>query len=56
VMKEKAVFDAGALRDFCRGQLTSYKVPKRIVELDDLPRSQIGKVLRRSVREQLLSR
>ncbi len=56
VAKDGAVFDAGALRDFCRGQLAAYKVPKRIVELDDLPRSQIGKVLRRSVREQLLAR
>lgn len=56
VMNDGAVFDSDALRDFCRGHLAAYKVPKRIVEVDDLPRSQIGKVLRRSVREQLLSR
>ncbi|WP_431796882.1 long-chain-fatty-acid--CoA ligase [Microbacterium kunmingense] len=56
VLKDGAVFDAGALRDFCRSHVTAYKVPKRIVHLDDLPRSQIGKVLRRAVREELLAR
>ncbi|WP_322411328.1 long-chain-fatty-acid--CoA ligase [Microbacterium invictum] len=56
VMKDGAAFDAGALRDFCRSHVTAYKVPKRIVAVDDLPRSQIGKVLRRAVREELLAR
>lgn len=56
VLKDGAVFDAGSLRDFCRSHVTAYKVPKRIVEVDDLPRSQIGKVLRRAVRDELLAR
>jgi long-chain acyl-CoA synthetase len=30
-------------------------VPRRIVEVDELPRSLIGKVLRRQVRERLLA-
>ena len=55
VMREGAVFDAKALREFCRTNLTAYKVPKSIVQVDDLPRSQIGKVLRRVVRDQLLA-
>ncbi|MHC9045650.1 long-chain-fatty-acid--CoA ligase [Microbacterium saperdae] len=54
VLREGAELDAGALRDFCRTRLTPYKVPKRIVVVDDLPRSLIGKVLRRQVRERLL--
>ncbi|KJL30625.1 long-chain-fatty-acid--CoA ligase [Microbacterium oxydans] len=54
VLRDGAVLDAGALRDFCRTRLTPYKVPKRITAVDDLPRSLIGKVLRRQVREQLL--
>ena len=53
VMKSGAVFDAAAIRDFCRQHLTAYKVPKKVVQVDDLPRSQVGKVLRRSVRDQL---
>ncbi len=54
VMKPGAVFDATALRDFCRQHLTAYKIPKKVVEVDELPRSQVGKVLRRTVRDQLL--
>ena len=53
VMKSGAVFDAAAIRDFCRQHLTAYKVPKKVVQVDDLPRSQVGKVLRRTVRDQL---
>ena len=53
VMREGAHFDSTGLRDFVRPHLAAYKVPKRIVEVPDLPRSQIGKVLRRSVRESL---
>jgi long-chain acyl-CoA synthetase len=48
-------FDAEAVRAYSRGILTPYKVPKRLVVVDDLPRSLIGKVLRRQVRDRLLS-
>ncbi|HWV50667.1 MAG TPA: long-chain-fatty-acid--CoA ligase [Microbacterium sp.] len=56
VLRPGAALDADALRDFCRTRLTPYKVPRRIVVVDDLPRSLIGKVLRRQVRESLLER
>ncbi|WP_396641613.1 long-chain-fatty-acid--CoA ligase [Microbacterium sp.] len=56
VMKPGAVFDGTALRDFCRQHLTAYKIPKKVVQVDDLPRSQVGKVLRRTVRDQLMER
>jgi long-chain acyl-CoA synthetase len=47
--------DVDALRDFARGILTPYKVPRRIFVVDELPKSLIGKVLRRQVRDRLLS-
>lgn len=56
VYLEGAVVDTEALRDFCRTRLTAYKVPKRIDAVEELPRSLVGKVLRREVRELLLSR
>ncbi|WP_405371821.1 MULTISPECIES: long-chain-fatty-acid--CoA ligase [unclassified Microbacterium] len=56
VLKPAASFDAGALKEFTRSHLASYKVPRRVVQVDDLPRSQIGKVLRRQVKDQLTSR
>ena len=37
--------------DLCRKQLSGVKTPKSIVVWDNLPRSPVGKVLRRSVRE-----
>ncbi len=44
-----------AVREFARGILTPYKVPRRIYVVDELPRSLIGKVMRRQVRESLLA-
>lgn len=55
VLRDGAAFDSNALRDFCRRSLTPYKIPKRIVQVDDLPRSLIGKVLRKDVRERMLA-
>ncbi|KQQ10453.1 long-chain-fatty-acid--CoA ligase [Rathayibacter sp. Leaf296] len=55
VLRAGAAVDPEALRDFCRVHLTAYKVPKRVVPVDELPTSLIGKVLRREVRERLLA-
>ena len=54
VLREGAELDAEALRDYCKLHLAAYKVPRRFFAVDELPRSLIGKVLRRQVREQLL--
>ena len=48
--------DPKALLSFARENLTAYKVPRRVVVLDSLPRSLIGKVLRREIRDNLLAR
>ena len=55
VLKEGAQLDEQAIREFARDGLTAYKVPRRVVQVDDLPRSLIGKVLRREVRNDLLN-
>ena len=47
--------DEHALREHCYARVTRYKVPRRIVAVDDLPRSMLGKILRRKVREQLIA-
>lgn len=47
--------DVESIRAFARGILTPYKVPRRIFVVDELPKSLIGKVLRRQVRERLLA-
>ena len=43
--------DAETLRDWCKRELTAYKVPRFIEFRDELPKSNVGKVLRRELRD-----
>ena len=40
-----------SVTEFCRTQLTSYKVPKQVVLVSTLPKSTVGKILRRELRD-----
>jgi long-chain acyl-CoA synthetase len=40
---------------YCRDQLSAYKVPKKIVFVEELPKSPIGKILRRELRTLAIS-
>lgn len=40
------------LRDHCRKELTGYKVPKYVEFVDELPKTNVGKILRRELRDQ----
>jgi long-chain acyl-CoA synthetase len=55
VASPDATLDPEEVRTFARGILTPYKVPRRVVVVDELPTSLIGKVLRRQVKERLLA-
>ncbi|MHA7190406.1 long-chain-fatty-acid--CoA ligase [Arthrobacter sp. MDT2-16] len=55
VLADGATLDVDSLRSHCRDALAAYKVPRTIVQAEDLPRSLIGKILRREVRTQLLN-
>jgi long-chain acyl-CoA synthetase len=55
VMQPGASFDEAAIRAFARDTLAAYKVPKHVYAVDELPRSIVGKVIRRKVRDQLLA-
>jgi long-chain acyl-CoA synthetase len=37
------------VRDFCRGKLAPYKVPARVEFRSELPKTFVGKVLRRAL-------
>ena len=45
--------DAAELRAFCKERLAGYKVPREFYLLNELPKSMLGKVLRKQVKEQL---
>jgi len=44
-----------ALIDYSRGELTGYKVPRRIYFRTELPKTNVGKILRRELRDSLKS-
>jgi long-chain acyl-CoA synthetase len=37
----------------CREHLSAYKVPQKVIFVDELPKSPIGKILRRELRDQV---
>jgi long-chain acyl-CoA synthetase len=40
------------LIEYCRGQLTGYKVPKQVIFRKELPKTNVGKILRRELRDE----
>jgi len=55
VVKKNDALTEEALRDYCRESLTSYKVPKSIVFTEELPKTNVGKILRRELRDQYIT-
>ncbi|HCU92330.1 MAG TPA: long-chain-fatty-acid--CoA ligase [Actinobacteria bacterium] len=52
VPRAGAQLDEAALEKYCRQYLAPYKVPRRFLLVDALPRSPVGKILRRELRAQ----
>ena len=52
VVKKDASLTREELIAYCRQELTAYKVPKDIEFRDELPKSTVGKILRRELREE----
>jgi long-chain acyl-CoA synthetase len=55
VLAPGATLNEQGIREFVRANLAAYKVPRTLFVVDELPKSLIGKVLRRQVRENLLA-
>jgi long-chain acyl-CoA synthetase len=51
VVRKDPALDADSLRAYCKENLTSYKCPKYIEFRDELPKSNVGKILRRELRD-----
>lgn len=52
VVATKEGVSANELKEFCRERLTAYKVPKHFEFRDELPKSNVGKILRRELRDE----
>jgi len=53
VVKKNPNLTAEALIAFCRKELTGYKVPKHVYFRAELPKTNVGKILRRALRDEL---
>lgn len=51
VVADEHEVPADEIRAFCKENLTAYKVPKTVTYVDEMPKSNIGKILRRELRE-----
>ena len=52
VRKPAAEVTGEELREFCRGQIANYKLPRSVAFVDALPMSGAGKILKRELRKQ----
>ncbi len=55
VVRKDASLTEQALQDYAREHLTHYKLPAAIYFRDQLPKTNVGKILRRELRDQLAS-
>jgi len=53
VVKRDATLTAEALIEHCRASLTGYKVPRHIYFRTELPKTNVGKIMRRTLRDEL---
>jgi long-chain acyl-CoA synthetase len=53
VVKKDSSLTAAALLEHCRAHLTGYKCPREVEFRDELPKSNVGKILRRELREEM---
>ncbi|HXC08713.1 MAG TPA: AMP-binding protein [Steroidobacteraceae bacterium] len=53
VVKKDPNLTAEALIAFCRTELTGYKIPRHVYFRSELPKTNVGKILRRALRDEL---
>ena len=51
IVKKDQSLTEPEVRDYCHQNLTNYKVPKYIEFKKELPKSNVGKILRRELKE-----
>ncbi|MFV2015355.1 MAG: AMP-binding protein, partial [Candidatus Heimdallarchaeota archaeon] len=51
VLRDNETGSSEEFIDFCKGRMARYKIPRLVEFIDELPRSAVGKVLHRELRE-----
>lgn len=52
IVKKDQSLTENEVREYCKEQFTGYKKPKHIAFRDELPKTNVGKILRRALREE----
>ncbi len=52
VVRKNQALTVQSIKDFCRERLTGYKLPKYVEFKDALPKTNVGKILRRELRDE----
>ncbi len=52
IVKKDASLTEEEIISYCRAEMTGYKVPKKVVFRSELPKTNVGKILRRALREE----
>jgi long-chain acyl-CoA synthetase len=56
VVRKDLNLTADQLVEHCRTELTGYKVPKHVYFKNELPKTNVGKILRRALRDELVDK
>ena len=56
VVKKDESLSEAELKDFCRANLTSYKMPKYVEFRTELPKTNVGKILRKDLRAEAIQK
>jgi len=56
IVKKDPELTAEIVKAFCKENLTAYKCPKKIEFRDELPKTNVGKILRRALREEEMAK
>ena len=52
IVKKDITLTEKEVRDYCRENLTGYKCPKQVESRSELPKTNVGKILRRKLKEE----
>jgi fatty-acyl-CoA synthase len=54
IAREPGTIDAEAVREFCRGKIAHYKVPRYVISVDEFPMTVTGKIQKFKLRDQAI--
>jgi fatty-acyl-CoA synthase len=54
IAREGATLDEEELRDYCRGKIARYKIPRYVVSCSEFPMTVTGKIQKHKLRDQAI--